>query len=186
MSTKPISKTDTEVRSTTGMTKAEKIILVLILAIFIAIAAPVLLHQRIEAQLKTNRINLRDVRKDALISIQTGLGDLDDTQPEARLIGEGARDGAGWVAMAYVDEDNDMTEIRLFVADDAAAYRDGIAPGRVEEPVPMDSDITFYEEPEEDLIAHPFARVKPTSGGNKVYTVQTVISEAKTDLVPIR
>ena len=184
--TRPKRDIESEVRSTTGMSKVEKLSLVLILAVLAAIAVPVLLRLNTEAQLKTNRINLRQLRQEALIAVQTDLSGLDSAEPDGRKVNQGLKDGGGWVALAYVDEDNNMSELLLFVVDDIGAYQSGIAPGRAQEPVPAGSDIAFYEEPQGDWVSDPFAQVKPTSGGNRVYTVQAAVDEAAVDLVPIR
>lgn len=174
-----------DMRNTTGMSRLEKIILVLLLLVIVAVAVPLGLHLAAQAQLRQNRINLRDMRSEALTDIQTGLGDQDSTTPDGRHINEGMADGAGWVAVAQFDSSNTMVDIKLYVVDNITAYRDGIAPGKVEEPVPVDAETTFYEAPERDNTRDPFATVKPTTGGNKVYTVQTVIDNREVDLVPI-
>lgn len=174
-----------EMRNTTGMSFLEKTVLVLVLLILVAVAVPLILRFTAEMQLKENRINLRDLREEALTRVQTGLGDMDSTDPVGRHLGEGLGDGAGWVAVAQFDGNNNMIDVKIYVVDDIDAYRDGIAPGRVTQPVPLGSDVTFYEAPESDNIRDPFATVKPTSGGNEVYTVQVVIDNHNVDLVPV-
>lgn len=161
----------------------EKLLLILILAVLVVIAVPVFINMAVKAQFKTNLINIRNVRSTVITSIQTGLGETDSTTPDARKINEGLADGAGWVAVAQVDEENEVTDIKIFVVDEIGDYRDGIAPGKAKQPVPIDSDDKFYEVPKSDLISYPFASVKPTSGGNKVYTVQVAVSEIEFDLV---
>lgn len=184
--TAPIKDIESEVRNTTGMSKVEKLCLVLVLVILAAIAVPVLLRLNTEAQLKTNRINLRTLRQEALIAVQVDLGDTDSTTPDGRRVSEGIKAGAGWVALAYVDGDNNMSDLMLFVVDDIGDYQSGIAPGRIREPVPAGSDVEFYTEPKDDWTSDPFAHVKPAGGGSRVYTVQVAIAEAEVDLVPVR
>lgn len=161
----------------------EKLLLILILAVLVVTAVPVFINMAIKAQFKTNLINIRNVRSTVITSIQTGLGETDSTTPDARTINEGLVDGAGWVAVAQVDEENEVKDIKIFVVDEIDDYRDGIVPGKAKQPVPFGSDEKFYEVPRLDLISYPFASVKPTSGGNKVYTVQVAVSEDKFDLV---
>lgn len=157
--------------------------LILILAVLVVIAVPVFINMAVKAQFKTNLINIRNVRSTVITSIQTGLVETDSTTPEARNINEGLADGAGWVAVAQIDEENEVTDIKIFVVDEISDYKDGIAPGKAKQPVPIGSDAKFYEVPRLDLISYPFASVKPTSGGNKVYTVQVAVNEVEVDLV---
>ena len=172
-------------RQCAGFTVVETVCTVVIAAVLIAIAVPLCLGLARRAQLRRNNVNVTTIHGDALATLQTQLGEQDATTPNSRHVNEGLADGAGWVAMATADEKNNYGELRLYVVDDIADYKTGIAPGAVKAPVSISSGAAFYPQPAQEKVWDPFAGIKPTSGGNKVYTVQVVFDPQVVDLVPL-
>lgn len=173
-------------RGRAGFTVVETVCTAVIVLVAVALLVPLFLSMARRAQLRVNMVNVRTVHTTALTSIQTQLGDMDSTTPDSRPVNRGLAEGAGWVAMAQVDEYNEISETRLYVVDEIEDYKSGIALGKVDAPVSVSSGAEFYVQPAEEKIWSPFAGIRPTSGGNHVYTVQVALDNLDMDLSKMR
>ena len=169
-------------RRRAGFTVVETVCTVVIAVVLVAIAVPLCLALARRAQLRRNNVNVNTIHSDALTTIQISLSEQDATTPDSRLISGGLTDGAGWVALATADGNNNYGDVRLFVVDDIADYKTGIAPGDIQSPVSVSSGGAFYPQPAEEKVWDPFASIKPTTGGAKVYTVQVAFDANEIDL----
>ncbi len=166
-----------------GFTKVEAGLLAAIFVIVVAVAVPVCLHFAARTRIRINLSNMQTVRTEAFTRIQTGLGERDSTTPDSRTINEGLTEGAGWVAVAQVDREDAIRDIRLYVVDEIGDYREGICPEKVTAPIKKGDETPLYTVPKKERFTDPFAHVKPAAGYEKVYTVQVVITDVDSDIL---
>ncbi len=162
-----------------GFTLAELLVVIAILAILIAIAVPVFSGMVADANLRVNQANVRTVRSAGVAHILTRLDEADSAKGETKL-NQGLAADKQWIAIANVNNNGDVTDLTVYVVN-KDANKNGIAPGDIAgSSNGIDGASGFAEL--SDVSTDPFATIKPTTGdGNKVYTVQAVI----TDLDPV-
>ena len=166
-----------------GFTKVEAGLLAAIFVIVVAVAVPVCLHFAARTRIRINLSNMQTVRTEAFTRIQTGLGERDSTTPEPNIINESLKEGHGWVAVAQVDREAQIRDIRLYAVDEIEDYPEGICPEKVTLPIKKGDETPLYTVPKKDRFTDPFAHVKPAAGYEKVYTVQVVITDVDSDIL---
>lgn len=159
-----------------GFTLAELLVVIAILAILIAIAIPVFSNMVADSNLRVNQANVRSVRSAAVAHILTRPDEKDSGGSTALNAGIGA--GKGWVAVAEVDNSGDISNLKVFViSSNIDNEKNGIIPGeKASSASGSISSTTGFETLSDNLNAR-FATLRPTSDGNKKYTVQAVIKD---------
>ena len=162
-----------------GFTLAELLVVIAILAILIAIAIPVFSHMVAEANLRVNQANVRSTRSAGVAHVLTHLEGEDENGTKMNA---GLGVDAGWVATALVDNNGDVTDLKVYVVSDVDSYKNGICEDHaLTGPSKGTAADGFYEL--SDDVTNPFATVKPNTeiDGVKQYCVQAVIHDLDTD-----
>ncbi len=154
-----------------GFTLAELLVVIAILAILIAIAIPVFSNMVADSNLRVNQANVRSVRSAGVAHILTRPDETDSGGSTKLNAGIGA--GKGWVAIANVDNNGDVTGLKVYVVSDISTVKNGIKTGDDAVTGPITTGLTELS----DNVNEPFATLRPTSGGKKKYTVQAVITD---------
>ncbi len=153
-----------------GFTLAELLVVIAILAILIAIAIPVFSNMVADSNLRVNQANVRSVRSAGVAYTLTHLHDKDATTTTDMSVGLDEK--GGWLAIAKVDNNGDIMDLKVYAKADISAYKNGISTVQTG---PISSAGTFY--PLSDDVKSPFATVKPASGTDNTYWVQAVITD---------
>ena len=195
-----------------GFTLAELLVVIAILAILIAIAVPVFSGMVADSNLRVNQANVRTVRSAAVAKILShpdyyadnegktlfttaGLTDASKYASETKpKLNWGLEKGAGWVAIAKVDNNGDIDDLKIYVVrptsgnwNQTYGYYNGIYTAEVTADNMVkktDKDVTsganqFYVMRDPANVDDPFATVRPKSsdGTRPYYWVQAVIRD---------
>lgn len=161
-----------------GFTLAELLVVIAILAILIAIAIPVFSGMVADANLRVNQANVRSVRSAGVAHILTRLDAKDDTDGGDIYLNAGLAENQGWIAVANVNNNGDVTDLKVFVCN-PASHKNGIAPKdiAVTTNAGIDGADSFAEMKDEAKTTDSFATLRPTTSDSTVYTVQAVIKD---------
>ncbi len=164
-----------------GFTLAELLVVIAILAILIAIAIPVFSNMVADSNLRVNQANVRSVRSAAVAHILTRPDEKDNASTPVEL-NKGIGEGKGWVAVANVDNNGDVKNLKVFVVQtNISSQKNGIAPGELSPMEPLATGSDGFEVLS-DNVNEPFATLRPTTKksdgtASNVYTVQAVITD---------
>ena len=148
-----------------GFTLAELLVVIAILAILIAIAIPVFTGMVADAQLRVNQANIRSVRSAAVAKILTNLHEKDDSAGDGYNMNLGTQEGAGWVALAKVNNAGDVDDLEVYVRTSIDNYDNGIIIAKNGDP---------YKYSEKDGGAQENALMdKTTAASSDVFNIST-------------